>query len=62
MDADNSTTIDQIEHVFPYLENGFDVVIGSRRMKDAVTTVHQSIFTELIGLWSFLGYKYIVFK
>ena len=48
MDADNSNTIDQIEHMFPYLENGFDVVIGSRRMKGAVTTVQQSIFRERI--------------
>jgi len=27
MDADNSTTIDQIEQMFSYLENGFDVLI-----------------------------------
>jgi len=49
MDADNSTTIDQIENMFPHIENGFDVVIGSRRVKDAVITVHQSIFRERIG-------------
>lgn len=49
MDADNSTTIDQIEHMFSYLENGFDVVVGSRRVNGAVITVHQSIFRELLG-------------
>lgn len=28
-DADNSTSIDQIERMYPYLDQGYDVVIGS---------------------------------
>lgn len=31
MDADNATTIDHIEQMLPYFDNGFDVVIGSIR-------------------------------
>jgi dolichyl-phosphate beta-glucosyltransferase len=49
MDADNSTTVDQIEHMFSYLENGFDLVIGSRRVEGARITVRQSIFRERLG-------------
>jgi dolichyl-phosphate beta-glucosyltransferase len=49
MDADNSTTVGQIEHMFSYLEDGFDVVIGSRRVDGAAITVHQSIFRERLG-------------
>src|SRR6185503_11368431 len=30
MDADNSTTIEQIDAFWPYVEEGYDVVIGSR--------------------------------
>jgi len=33
MDADNSTRIFEIERVLPSFEEGFDVVIGSRRLK-----------------------------
>jgi len=49
MDADNSTTADQVERMFPYFENGVDVVIGSRRVKGSVIAVHQSIFRERLG-------------
>ncbi|MBI2038415.1 MAG: glycosyltransferase, partial [Candidatus Nealsonbacteria bacterium] len=35
-DADNSTSIDQIEKMWPEFEKGFDVVIGSRDIKGAV--------------------------
>lgn len=32
-DLDQATPIDQIEKFFPYLESGFDVVVGSRNSK-----------------------------
>lgn len=35
-DADNSTSIDQIEKMWPWFEKGYDVVIGSRDVKGAV--------------------------
>lgn len=40
-DADNSTRMDQFDKLLPYLENGFDVVIGSRALKDARIKVRQ---------------------
>ena len=35
-DADNSTSIDQLEKVLPWFNKGFDLVIGSRDVKGAV--------------------------
>ena len=36
MDADNSTTIDHIEKMMPYFNQGYDVVVGSIGIKGAV--------------------------
>jgi Glycosyltransferases involved in cell wall biogenesis len=49
MDADNSTSVDQIERMIPCFEEGFDVVMGSRRVEGAVIAVHQSWLRENIG-------------
>jgi glycosyltransferase involved in cell wall biosynthesis len=49
MDADNSTTIEQIEIILPYFEQGFDVVIGSRRVPGSVISRHQSWIRENVG-------------
>ena len=40
-DADNSTSIDQIEKMWPEFEKGLDVVIGSRDVKGAVLNPPQ---------------------
>jgi dolichyl-phosphate beta-glucosyltransferase len=63
-DADNSTTINQIEKVWPELQKGFDIVIGSRDVKGAVLDPPQPWIRKillgegfklyrkiLIGLW-----------
>ncbi len=63
-DADNSTSIDQIEKMWPEFQNGFDVVIGSRDIKGAVLSppqpwIRQVLLGEgfklyrklIIGLW-----------
>ncbi|MFH1582576.1 MAG: dolichyl-phosphate beta-glucosyltransferase [bacterium] len=64
-DADNSTSIDQIEKMWPWFEKGkFDVVIGSRDLKDSILDPPQSwlrhfilgegfkLFRKLVvGLW-----------
>jgi dolichyl-phosphate beta-glucosyltransferase len=63
-DADNSTSVDQIEKMWPEFEKGYDVVIGSRDIKGAVLNPPQpwlrqillgegfKIFRKLvIGLW-----------
>ncbi len=49
MDADNSTTVDQIAGFFPYFQKGYDVVIGSRRIKDANIVVKQTFLRDFLG-------------
>ncbi len=48
-DADNSTSIDQVEKVFPWIDKGFDVVIGSRDVKGAVLDPPQPLFRIFVG-------------
>jgi dolichyl-phosphate beta-glucosyltransferase len=63
-DADNSTSIDQVEKMWPEFEKGYDVVIGSRDIKGAVLDPPQpwlrkallgggfKLFRKIvIGLW-----------
>lgn len=47
-DADNSTSIDQIEKIWPEFEKGFDVVIGSRDVKGAVLDPPQPFLRQMI--------------
>ena len=54
-DADNSTTIDHIEKFWPYLEEGYDVIIGSREIKGAILDPPQSWLRRRTGrLFRFL--------
>lgn len=48
-DADNSTSIDQVEKMWPEFEKGYDVVIGSRIIKGAVIPVRQSLARRFIA-------------
>lgn len=48
-DADNATSIDQVEKMLPYLEEGYDIVIGSRDVKEAVVTTPQPWYRILLG-------------
>jgi len=63
-DADNSTSIDQIEKMWPEFKAGYDIVIGSRDAKGAVLAVPQPWIRKvllgggfklvrkiIIGLW-----------
>jgi len=63
-DADNSTSVDQVEKILPEFEKGFDIVIGSRNVKGAVLDPPQpwirnvilgegfKLFRKIaIGLW-----------
>ena len=63
-DADNSTTVDQIEKIWPEVKNGYDIIIGSRDIKGAVLDPPQpwlrnivlgegfKLFRKIvIGLW-----------
>ncbi len=48
-DADNSTSIDQVEKMWPEFEKGYDMVIGSRDIKGAVLAVPQTWIRRRIG-------------
>jgi len=49
MDADNSTSVDQVEKMWPEFEKGFDVVIGSRDIKGAVLDPPQPWKRIILG-------------
>jgi len=47
-DADNSTSIDQVEKMWPEFEAGYDIIIGSRDIKGAVLSVPQPWIRKVI--------------
>jgi dolichyl-phosphate beta-glucosyltransferase len=49
MDADNSTTIDQISNFMLRLRNGYDIVIGDRSLGKSVILVNQPIYKQVLG-------------
>lgn len=48
-DADLSVAIDAFNEFLPHLENGYDMVIGSRHLDGSVVTVHQPLWREFLG-------------
>jgi len=48
-DADNSTSIDQVEKMWPEFNKGYDVVIGSRDVKGAVLDPPQPLIRRIVG-------------
>ena len=48
-DADNSTSIDQVEKMWPEFEKGYDIVIGSRDIKGAILDPPQPWLRRLVG-------------
>ncbi len=48
-DADNSTSIDQVEKMWPSFKEGYDLVIGSRDIKGAVIAVPQPWYRQMLG-------------
>jgi len=48
-DADNSTSIDQVEKMWPEFENGYDIVIGSRDVKGATLEPPQPWYRRILG-------------
>jgi dolichyl-phosphate beta-glucosyltransferase len=49
MDADGSTDIREYKKLAPFLDNGFDVVVGSRHVLGAHIQTQQSAFREILG-------------
>jgi dolichyl-phosphate beta-glucosyltransferase len=64
LDADYKTPIDEFERMLPWLQNGVDLVIGSRALADSKIEVYQPLYRQigsrlfalamhtLVGLWS----------
>ncbi|MDE1970378.1 MAG: glycosyltransferase family 2 protein [Patescibacteria group bacterium] len=48
-DADNSTSIDQIERLLPFFREGYNVVIGSRAVKGSIIPVPQPWIRRVLG-------------
>jgi len=49
MDADNSTSVDQIEAMLPLFREGYDVVAGSRAVAGAKLEPPEPFYRQLIG-------------
>ncbi len=47
-DADNSTSIDQVEKMWLYFKEGYDIVIGSRDVKGAILDPPQSWLRKIV--------------
>jgi dolichyl-phosphate beta-glucosyltransferase len=47
MDADNSTSIEELEKAFAVMENGVDIAIGSRGIDPGMITVKQPYYRQL---------------
>ena len=48
-DADNSTSIEQVDKLLPYFKQGYDIVIGSRDVKGAVIANPQPWYRIIMG-------------
>ncbi len=48
-DADLSTPIDEIEKLLKWLEEGYDIVIGSRALKESDIQIRQAWYREAMG-------------
>lgn len=49
MDADNSTSVDQVENMLPFFKEGYDVVIGSRAVPGAKLEPAEPFYRQLAG-------------
>ncbi len=59
-DADNSTSVDQAERMWPEFEKGYDVVIGSRDIKGAVLDPPQPWIRKIFLGEGFKFYRKII--
>ena len=55
-DADNSTSIEQIENFWPYFNEGYDIVIGSIEISGAQINEQAQWYRRLLGKYS----KYLI--
>lgn len=55
-DADNSTSIEQIEKFWPFMAQGYEVAIGSIEVDGAKINEHAQWYRRALGHWS----KYLI--
>ncbi len=60
MDADNATPVSEIAKFWPYLESGYEVVIGSRYREDSDVTRKQPLYRVILGRLSNLLIQLLV--
>jgi len=48
-DADLSAPFEELDKLLPYFSQGYDIVVGSRKLKDSVVQVHQARHREFMG-------------
>ena len=48
-DADLSTPVDEFEKLVPWMRKGYDIVIGSRGMKESEITLRQPWYRRMMG-------------
>ena len=48
-DADHSTPIEEVEKLLPFFRDGYDLVIGSRNLRESELEIHQPFYRELMG-------------
>ena len=61
-DADLSTPIEEVDKLFDEIKKGYDIVIGSRGLKDSDVRVHQPWYREIMGKTFNLFVKSVLFK
>ena len=49
MDADHSTHIRELDKFLPYIKKDYDIVMGSRRLKDPTVTITQPKLRHYLG-------------
>jgi len=49
VDADNAISIDQIDNFWPYLKQGFDIIIGSIELKGSKVEEHAACYRRFFG-------------
>ncbi len=62
MDADNSTSIVEFNKMLPYLNEGYEIVIGSRAVKGAKLNPPQSIIKQLAGKLGNLFIQFLLLR
>lgn len=48
-DADLATPIEEIERLWPAMQEGYDIAIGSRPLRDSQLEIRQPLYRELLG-------------